>query len=161
MISRLAPGRRPWEGIRDVQSIAWLSSVALCVASLILSSRYRAGLVLKLAIGSILGGMLLVTVLGLALRELRIRPSDQFTATLFQLLLTVLVIAMLNIANLAFRAILHAQRAFHQRYNAGNIDRFPVSLVIGKAAFLGKFGICFWGMGSTLMLYGVWFEMKI
>lgn len=149
------------EGIWNVQSVAWLISVFLCLVSLILSSRYRVGLVIKVAIGSIVGGMLSVTALGLVFRELGIRLSDQHITILFQLLFTVVVIAMLNLANLAFRGIVSAQEAFHKRYNAARLQRFPVSLVIGGAAGLKTFSICFWGLGSALMLYGVWFDMKI
>lgn len=102
-----------------------------------------------------------VTALGLVLRELGLRPSAQFITILFQLLFTVLVIALLNIANLAFRGIVDAQGAFHRRYNAPRLHRFPVSFVIGKAADLKSFSAWFWGIGSALMLYGVWFDMKI
>lgn len=141
--------------------VAWLISVSLCIASLIMSARLRAGLVLKLALGAIIGGIALVTAIAWALKKLEIQPSHAFKTILFQLLLTITVAAMLNIMNVVSRKMVDAQGAFHRRFNAANLHRFPVSFVISGAPQLKNFGTAFWAFGSALMLYGLWFHMEL
>ena len=141
--------------------VAWFVSVSLCVASLIMSARLRAGLVIKLALGAIFGGMALLTMVGWTLKKFDMQPSHAFTTILIQVLLTINVVAMLNIMNVAFHKMVDAQGAFHRRFNAANLHRFPVSFVISGAPQLKRLATTFWSLGSTLMLYGLWFHMKL
>jgi hypothetical protein len=140
---------------------AWLISVAVCTALLVVAPRYGTGFVIKCAVSAIVGGMILVVLIALALRELKVQPSQGFTTILFQLLFTVVITAMLNIMNLVFHAMVNAQTAFHKRYNAANLHRFPISFVIEHVRPLKMFGTIMWCFGSALMLYGVWFDMKV
>ena len=57
----------------------------------------------------------------------------------------------------------HRRRArrFSQAIQRAPSASLPVNFVIGKAADLKSFSAWFWGIGSALMLYGVWFDMKI
>lgn len=140
--------------------VAWLFFTTVCIASLLVASRYRAGFVITLAICSILGGMLLVTGIGLLIRELGFKASQGVLAVMFQLLMTVTVVGLLNIMNVVSSGIVNAQGAFHKRYNAPNTRRFPVSFVLEQASQIKKGYTWFWCIGSAMMLYGVWFKMK-
>ncbi|WP_034161430.1 hypothetical protein [Sphingomonas sp. ERG5] len=144
-----------------MQAIAWLISVAVCVALLIVAPRFGTGLVIKCSVGAIIGGTVLVVMIALALRGLKVQPSHAFTTALFQLLFTAVVAAMLNIMNFVFHGMVNAQIAFHKRYNAANLHRFPISFLIGYERQLKMFGTMMWCFGSALMLYGVWFDMKV
>lgn len=141
--------------------IAWLISAAVCTALLIVAPRYGTGVVIKCAAGAIIGGMMLVVLIALVLRGLKMQPSHGFTTALFQLLFTVVITSMLNIMNLVLHGMVNAQIAFHERYNAANLHRFPISFVVGHARQLKTFGTTMWCFGSALMLYGVWFDMKV
>jgi hypothetical protein len=143
-----------------LQIAAWLASVVACMVLLAKAPRRGKAFVLKTAIGSIVGSMLFVTVLGLSLRHLGIRSSHAFMSTLFQLLFTVIIAAMLNIMNLVFQGMVDAQIAFHRRFNAANLHRFPVSFVIAHRERIKAFGALFWSFAGGMMLYGVWFHMQ-
>src|SRR4051812_9530497 len=110
--------------------VAWLLSVLATIVLLIRAPRYGAGVVLKAAIGSIIGSILFLVILGLSLRQLGIRSSHVFTTALFQSFFTIVIAAMLNAMNLVFHGMVEAQVAFHRRYNAANLDRFPISFLI-------------------------------
>jgi hypothetical protein len=58
---------------------AWLISVAVCTALLVVAPRYGTGFVIKCAVSAIVGGMILVVLIALALRELKVQPSQGFT----------------------------------------------------------------------------------
>lgn len=141
--------------------IAWLICVAVCALTLFRSSRYRARVVLTSAIVAIIGGMLLVVILGLVLREMQVRLSHSFLTVLFQALMSIVTIAMLNIMNLAVRGMIAAQTSFHTRYNAANLRRFPVSFVIDQADRIRLIGTIFWSSASLVMFYGIWFHMTV
>jgi len=57
--------------------------------------------------------------------------------------------------------MIEAQIAFHKRYNAANLERFPVSFAIEKRDRLKLFATCFWGLNSVLALYAVWLKMQL
>ena len=143
------------------QIVAWLLSVLVTMVLLSRAPRYGTGFVLKAAIGSIVGSMLFVTALGLSLRHFGIRSSHAFTTILFQLLFAVLIAAMLNIMNLVLRGMVEGQIAFHRRYNAANLQRFPVSFVIARRERIKAVGTLFWCFGAGIMFYGLWFHMQL
>ena len=144
-----------------LQIAAWLLSVLATMILLSRAPRYSTGFVLKAAIGSIAGSMLFVTVLGLGMRHFGIRSSHAFTTMLFQLLFTVCIAAMLNIMNLVLHGMVEAQIAFHRRYNAANLHRFPVSFVIAHRERIKAVGTLFWCFGAGIMFYGLWFHMQL
>jgi len=141
--------------------LAWIISVAVCMGTLVVSSRSRAGVVLANAIASIVGGMALVTLLGLVLKEMNVHLSHGYLTALFQVLMSVVTIALLNIMNLAVRGMIAAQTSFHTKYNASNLQRFPVNLVIDHAQRIRLVSAAFWGAGSLVMFYGIWFKMTV
>lgn len=124
--------------------VAWLVSVAVCIALLSIAPRHRPGLIIRWAVSAIIGGIVLVALISLALRGLEVQPSHGFSTALFQLLFTVVITAMLNILNLVFHGMVKAQTAFHTRYNAPNLNRFPISFLIGNAHQLKMFGTTMW-----------------
>ena len=140
---------------------AWLLSVALAISLLIRAPRYGAAFVVKRAIAAIVIGVVVVLVVALVLRGLSVQPSHGFSTALFQLLFTVVVVAMLNGANVTFHGMVDTVIGFHRRYNAGNLHRFPISFMIRNENQLKMFGTAMWCFGSTLMLYGVWFDTHI
>ncbi|MBM7406469.1 MULTISPECIES: hypothetical protein [Sphingomonas] len=104
--------------------------------------------------------MALLVLIGWTLKNFDMHRSHAFTTILFQVLLTINVVAMLNIMNVAVHKMVDVQGAFHRRFNAANLHRFPVSVVISGAPQLKKVGTAFWSLGAALMLYGLWFDMK-
>ncbi|WP_380786190.1 hypothetical protein [Sphingomonas sp. R86521] len=141
--------------------IAWLVSVAVCIALLIRTSRYGIGLIVRRATGAVVGAMVLLVAIALVLRALSIQPTHGVSTALFQMLFTIVVTAMLTAINRIFHGMVDAQIAFHTRYNAANLRRFPISVLIGHARQLKLFGTTMWCFGSALMLYGVWFDMTV
>lgn len=141
--------------------VAWILSAALTIFLLVKAPPYGAGFVIKRAIGAIVAGILLVVTLGLVLRGLAISPSHVLTTALFQCLMTVVIMAMLNGMNVVFHSMVEAQIAFHQRFNAANLHRFPISFLIEQRQGLKAFGTIMWCLGAVLMLYGVWFDMQV
>lgn len=141
--------------------LAWIICVAVCMWTLVVSSRSRAGVVLASAIASIVGGMALVTLLGLVLKEMNVHLSHGYLTALFRVLMSVVTIALLNIMNLAVRGMIVAQTSFHTKYNASNLQRFPVNLVIEHAQRIRLVSAAFWTAGSLVMFYGIWFKMTV
>lgn len=140
---------------------AWLLCTTLSIFLLFAAPRHGAAFVVKGAVASIVAAIILVVMLGLILRGFAFRPSAAFTTALFQLLMTIVVIAMLNIMNILFRGMVDVQIAFHQRRNAANLHRFPISFVVAHRQQLKTLGTLMWCFGAGLMLYGVWFDMQV
>ncbi|WP_420137677.1 hypothetical protein [Sphingomonas sp.] len=143
-----------------VDIVAWLASLSLAVFLLWTARRRGGAFVAKAAIASIVLGMALVIGVGVVLRRLEIRPSDDVVQIAMQLLMTLLVIAMLNIMNILFHGLVEMQIAFHQRFNVANLHRFPVRFVIAHRQRLKRVATILWCFAAALMLYGVWFDMR-
>lgn len=144
-----------------MHALAWLASVGLTVFLLWTAPRRGAAFVLKAAIAAIVLDIALFAALGFGLRSVNIRPSDAVLTLMLQLVMALIVIAMLNIMNIVFHRMVDAQIAFHKRYNGANLQRFPISFLIRHAAQLKMLGTIFWCLGAGLMLYGLWFDMKM
>lgn len=142
-------------------ALPWLASVGLTVFLLWTAPRRGVAFVLKAAIAAIVLDIALFAALGFGLRSMNIRPSDAVLTLILQLVMTFIVIAMLNIMNIVFHRMVEAQIAFHKRYNGANLQRMPVSFVIRHADQLKMLGTLFWCLGAGLMLYGLWFHMKL
>ena len=140
---------------------AWLLSVVLNVFLLVTAPQRGAAFVVKRAIIAMVAALATVVILTVTLYWTGAHPSQAFGNGLFQLTFAILVIAMVNIANVVFQGMVDSIIAFHQRYNAANLHRFPISFLIAHAQHLKIFGTTFWCLGSPLMLYGAWFDMKV
>ena len=144
-----------------MHACAWLLSVTLNAILLVTAPRRGTPFVVKRGIIAIFAAPAMVLVLGLILFWLDAHPSQAFADGLFQVMFTIVIIAMINIANVVFHGMVDTIKAFHERYNAANLHRFPISFLIAHAQHLKIFGTIVWCLGSVPILYGTWFDMHV
>ena len=116
--------------------------------------------IVKRAIAAVVLGIVATLAIALIGHAIGAAPSHAFGNAVFQCLFTIVVLAMTNFANAAFRGMVETMTSFHETHNAANMDRFPIR-IIGQRTGLQRFSAIIWWLGSALMLYGVWFDMHI
>lgn len=145
-----------------MNALCWLLCVAVNAVLLVALPRRLGGArIIKAGVIAIVAAPVVFVAAALALRGLGVHPSAQFAARFFAAFFTVIVMAMTNIANVAFRGMVDAIVGFHQRNNSANLDRFPISALIRHQDRLKTLASIVWRLGSGLMLYGVWFDTAV
>jgi hypothetical protein len=126
-----------------------------------LAPRLAASTLLKRAGAAFAIAPLILVAIMLCVAATGRAPSDGFGNWLFQSFFTVEILALLSIFNAIFHGMVDVIITFHQRANAANLHRFPISFLIRQERGLKLFGTLAWCAGGALMLYGVWFDMHI
>ncbi|OKS87631.1 hypothetical protein RG47T_3092 [Mucilaginibacter polytrichastri] len=68
---------------------------------------------------------------------------------------------MINLFNQLFQAGLDGMASFHQKNNAENLGRQPIKFFVTRRPLIRQIVAIIWFLGSALMLYGAWFDMKV
>ena len=154
----MTPGGLPY-------AAAWLCWAAALLANGTILLHFAPGLdtgrVLRLAIGAIVGGVVLLVAAMLGLWAAGAHPTPRDGSLLFSVFFTMVTMAMTNIGNAFFRFAADTVTAFHVEHNAANLHRFPISVLTGHRASLDRVAAMAWSLGAGLMFYGVWFDMRI
>ena len=74
--------------------------------------------------------------------------------------LSLIIIAMINLFNQLFHFMIDSVVGFHQKNNAVNLNRQPIKFFVSNQAILKRAATVIWFLGSALMLYGVWLGPK-
>jgi len=144
-----------------MQIIGWVLSLAANFYLLFFWSATKGiAAIVKRAIAAVVLGIVMTLAIALTWAAVGAAPSQAFDNAVFQCLFTVVVLAMTNVAHAAFRGMVETIASFHETHNAANIDRFP-SRIVRQRTGLQRFSAVVWWLGSGLMLYGVWFDMRI
>ncbi|WP_420138051.1 hypothetical protein [Sphingomonas sp.] len=144
-----------------LRSLAWLANTAFTIILVIRTHRSSISSRLKWSGLALAAAPAIVVIVTLLLAALHVQPPPGFGTIMFQLLFTVTVMAMVNLVTAIFAAMVEAQIAFHEKYNAANLYRFPVSFLIARPEQLKWFVTLVFCGGSGLMLYGIWFDTHI
>ena len=145
-----------------LNATCWAAAVAANACLLLFLALRRDGIyIVKRAVFVLISTPVIVLLIALILRSVGARPSPQFTVYIFAAFFTIVIMAMINIANVVFRGMVDAVIAFHEQHNASNLDRFPISALVRHRDHLKTFASIVWCLGSALMLYGVWFDMAV
>jgi hypothetical protein len=82
-------------------------------------------------------------------------------ARLIDLIITGVMLAMLSFINTLFHGMVDSVIAFHQKHNAANVHRFPVSVLVEHRALFKRGATMLWLLGSSSMFYGVWTGTRV
>jgi hypothetical protein len=99
-------------------------------------------------------------LIALSCRVLGFIPAAGFFDIFMAAFMSFMIIAMINIFNQLFYYMLDAVNSFHQKNNAGNLNRQPIKFFIDNQTMLKRAASIIWFLGSALMLYGVWLGKK-
>ena len=138
-----------------------MAFAANCILLLHYTSRLAAVAVIRRASAAIAGAIVLVVAAMLGLWAVGAHPTPQFGNLLFSTFFTAVVLAMANMGAAMFRLAADFVTAFHVKYNAANLHRFPISVLTEHRRALDRFAALVWCVGSGPMFYGVWFDMRV